>query len=848
MMKRWKERGKKMATLLLAAVLLGNSVDLSAVTVLAAEDEKQLTCTKEEHTHDESCYEKVLVCADESDGHEHGDECYGKTLICGKEEHIHGESCYAVLTPSGLPDDSTNPDPATAPNDGADPDAKKASEDGEAQAVITSWEWIDEYEILEDGEFGAPNAATYEEVTELLPAAILAVVEGQTGQQTLAVSWSCDGFPKSGKQEGTYTFTAAPEEEHYALADSAEALTIRVTLGGGAAYAYGDPITGNCGPKDANGNYTDTVQWKVGGSISSVYLYIWGNGPMADFTEFDTPWAAAYNSGTIRKEVKSITVGSGVTKIGDYAFCGFENLTGADLPNSVTSIGRQAFADCKSLTDIGLYEHSAFSELKTIGEGAFQNTGLTKITIPSGVTAIEAETFDNCRELATVTLLGEVTTIGKKAFWYCQALQTIALPSSLESIGESAFKKTSLKKVVIPERVTSIGKQAFYNMGDALQDIAIPCNTTTFGESCLNSGWFAADPMVSNATFRIAKGSPADTYLQGCGYLKDVASQLVYDQKHPYANDSASGKHKCTVCGYTEDHDFGAEGTDFSCSGCGVKNINYSEMIVKQDTLTYDGTSKKPTFTITSPKEPDSEGMMTVAMVTVDASNYKITFPDHASEGDGYAGETEVKTDGDYSATLIGCGEYAGTRKVPWNIERAVPEATHFDFVAPTAGQGGRIVYDGTAKEAAVTVKAGINGMGTITAIQYYDSKGDLVTDADGDSCAPADAGTYQVRITVNQGNNYKEVDNKTTDSWNFTIEKAIPVFDEKDIPTLGGTYGQKLSDMTLSKTTATSKNGIVGSWHITAANSDSVYPSVEDQTTAYQITFTPDNLNNRSL
>lgn len=54
-MKKWKERGKRIAVLLLTAALVGSSVDLSALTVNAAEEEKTLTCEKEEHTHDDSC-------------------------------------------------------------------------------------------------------------------------------------------------------------------------------------------------------------------------------------------------------------------------------------------------------------------------------------------------------------------------------------------------------------------------------------------------------------------------------------------------------------------------------------------------------------------------------------------------------------------------------------------------------------------------------------------------------------------------------------------------------------------------------------------------------------------------
>lgn len=58
-------------------------------------------CGREEHTHGESCYEKVLVCTGETDAaHVHGDECYmeQRTLTCGKTEgegaHMHAPACY----------------------------------------------------------------------------------------------------------------------------------------------------------------------------------------------------------------------------------------------------------------------------------------------------------------------------------------------------------------------------------------------------------------------------------------------------------------------------------------------------------------------------------------------------------------------------------------------------------------------------------------------------------------------------------------------------------------------------------------------------------------------------------
>lgn len=56
-MKKWKERGKRIAVLLLTAALVGSSVDLSALTVNAAEEEKVLTCEKEEQTTSEEITE-----------------------------------------------------------------------------------------------------------------------------------------------------------------------------------------------------------------------------------------------------------------------------------------------------------------------------------------------------------------------------------------------------------------------------------------------------------------------------------------------------------------------------------------------------------------------------------------------------------------------------------------------------------------------------------------------------------------------------------------------------------------------------------------------------------------------
>ena len=73
-------------------------------------------------------------------------------------------------------------------------------------------------------------------------------------------------------------------------------------------------------------------------------------------------------------------------KIGDYAFYGCSGLTSLTLPSGVTSIGNHAFYACSGLTSITLP-----SGVTSIGNHAFDGcTGLTSLTLPSGVAEIKS--------------------------------------------------------------------------------------------------------------------------------------------------------------------------------------------------------------------------------------------------------------------------------------------------------------------------------------------------------------------------------------------------------------------------------------------------------------------------
>ena len=92
------------------------------------------------------------------------------------------------------------------------------------------------------------------------------------------------------------------------------------------------------------------------------------------------------------------------------------DITSINIPSGTTRIGKSAFSGC---------------------------TGLTSITIPSSVTTIGEEVFYGCGGLTSVTIPNSVTSIGSSAFGFCTNLNSITIPNSVTSIGSWAFRSTT---------------------------------------------------------------------------------------------------------------------------------------------------------------------------------------------------------------------------------------------------------------------------------------------------------------------------------------------------------------------------------------------------------------------
>jgi len=173
----------------------------------------------------------------------------------------------------------------------------------------------------------------------------------------------------------------------------------------------------------------------------------------------------------------SITLPASVTEIGGSAFYGCKSLASITLPASVTQIGGSAFYGCKSLASITLPE-----SVTHIGGSAFFGcTSLASITLPESATHIGGSAFFGCTSLASITLPASVTQIGERAFSGCTSLASITLPASVTQIGEGAFIGCeSLASITLPASVTQIGERAFIGC-ESLASITIPESVTQIG-------------------------------------------------------------------------------------------------------------------------------------------------------------------------------------------------------------------------------------------------------------------------------------------------------------------------------------------------------------------------------
>lgn len=160
---------------------------------------------------------------------------------------------------------------------------------------------------------------------------------------------------------------------------------------------------GNAGPASVEATKYENITWSYDSGTKTLKIVGDNNDPveMTTIEKGKAPWYTLRNS-ALKLEI------SGVKKISDFAFYSMYLIKEISFDDSVTEIGKCAFAFCASLT-----------ELKNL---------------PEGLTTIGESAFEGCANLKTVILPQNVTALGERAFGYDHALTDITLSESLKDI------------------------------------------------------------------------------------------------------------------------------------------------------------------------------------------------------------------------------------------------------------------------------------------------------------------------------------------------------------------------------------------------------------------------------
>ena len=288
--------------------------------------------------------------------------------------------------------------------------------------------------------------------------------------------------------------------------------------------------------------------------------------------------------------ITECTIDGNTKTIVGGAFYNCQGLTSIEIPDSVTSIGDEAFGNCSELERViigagvtelkdnvfsgcrGLRLIATLDKVTSIGGLAFGNySKLTSIEIPTCVTSIFPKAFSVCSSLTSVAIHKSVNDIANSAFESCSSLETITvnsnntvynskdncnaiiktstktliagckntkIPDSVTSIGDSAFLGCSgLTSVTIGAGVTSIGGFAFKNCR-GLTSITIPSSVKTIGNSAFESCSGLMSVTIPNSVTSIGSWAFSGCYnltICGSGNTDSAAYNYAKNNKINYA-------------------------------------------------------------------------------------------------------------------------------------------------------------------------------------------------------------------------------------------------------------------------------------------------------------------------
>lgn len=218
------------------------------------------------------------------------------------------------------------------------------------------------------------------------------------------------------------------------------------------------------------------------------------------------------------------------TRIDNNAFSYLDNLTSITIPNTLTSIGSDAFKMSKHIQNVYISNLEAWLQItyKNWTSTPFFNGGqlylngkeIIDLVIPNGITTINEYAFMNCKSIKSITIHNSLKSIDSSAFYGCDNLSSVyitdleswlsiissnnpfynyhlyfngeevknlVIPNSVKTIVNGAFNGcTSITSLSIANSVTSIGSAAFSGCS-ALASVTIPNSVTSIGANAFHN-------------------------------------------------------------------------------------------------------------------------------------------------------------------------------------------------------------------------------------------------------------------------------------------------------------------------------------------------------------------------
>ena len=139
------------------------------------------------------------------------------------------------------------------------------------------------------------------------------------------------------------------------------------------------------------------------------------------------------------KDIESCVIADGTEIIAEGAFLGpfalCKKLKSVVIPDSVRTIGNDAFRGCSSLTEIRLPKH-----LKVIRQNCFNGcTSLVEIQMPEDLESVESQAFAQCQSLEYIEFPDGTRRLGENLIGACRNLKQVVLPKTIIYVGDHCF-------------------------------------------------------------------------------------------------------------------------------------------------------------------------------------------------------------------------------------------------------------------------------------------------------------------------------------------------------------------------------------------------------------------------